>query len=300
MIKNVYRAVLPEGTRRSVRRMRERLMAQYHEATWRVLSADGRRRRAEKRLSVGDSFWLFVLGCNNSGTTLLLRVLESHGGIRSLGAEGQKLTRALKTPKELGVRRVWSKRMDYFRMTEEDDSSPVPRILYDWSWRYPAPPGILLEKSPPNTVRSRWIQENFRPSRFIATIRSPYGVCEGMRRREGMSIEDAATHWSMVNRVLWEDMPALEKCLFYRYEDLCANPEDLLSRIEEFLELESPFERSLLLGDELRVHNIEGQPQKLQNMNPKSIARLSPEDIECINSIAGGEMELFGYEKHRP
>ena len=81
--------------------------------------------RLEKRLQVGDQGWLFVLGVNNSGSTILTKVLESHPQIRALPQEGQLLTDAFPRPDHLDVVRNWSTRLDLFRWTEEDDPYPA-------------------------------------------------------------------------------------------------------------------------------------------------------------------------------
>ncbi len=241
-------------------------------------------------------FWLFVLGLNNSGTTLLVDLLRSHPTVRCLPNEGQYLTKALPLPREFGVPRRFSERLDVFHWTEANDPAPALRIQYDWGAHYRQCNGILVEKSPPNALRSRWLQHNFRPARFLAITRHPYAVCEGIRRREGYAIEDAARHWQVANECMLDDLTHLDNCLAVSYEDVCARPTEFLSRLQTFLGLQIPFDASLLAVPR-QIHNIDHTTEPIRNFNARSIENLSSNDMAAIDRIAGPLMERLGYER---
>ncbi len=249
----------------------------------------------DRQLQLRSFRWVFIAGCNNSGTTLLSRVLGSHAMVRRLPREGQALTRAIPKPTDLGVPRLFTKRIEMLRWTEESDPRPALRAKYDWSRYFDDRPGHLLVKSPENTLRTRWLQQNFEPSSFVLIVRSPYAVCEGTRRRSGHSIEDAAEHWTQVNRCLLDDMRHLDHSMLFKYEEFCEQPEDYLPCLARFLELPAPFTRDALGPQE--VHNIDGGAAPIQDFNAKSIARLSREDVAAINRIAGLVMSELGYEQ---
>jgi hypothetical protein len=266
-----------------------------HRLRWRLSDPSGIERWTERRLALDGGYWLFVLGINNSGTTILAELLCSHPEIRSLPGEGQYLTRALPAPLRLSVPRLWTERLDAFRWTETSEAGLASRVRYDWSHFAERGSGILLEKSPPNTVRARWLQEHFRPSRFVALVRHPYPVCEGIRRRTGCTIREAARHWVRGNEILLEDLDRLHRSLWLTYEELTDQPEEQLERLEAFLELRTLFDRRVL-DEPIRSHNIYGEPQPLQNMNARSLEHLSPEDAEAIDGIARALMQRLGYE----
>lgn len=299
-LRHYYRSYLPQPVRAwweswyrylPWRLSPRRLWSALH---WMMSSPETIAEETDRRLGVDPYFWLFVLGVNNSGTTLLVRLLEAHPLIRTLRREGQYLTRSLPHPRDFGIRRLWATRLEQFRMTEDSPDEPALRTRYDWSLYYPRRPGILLEKSPTNTVRAPWLQKHFRPCRFLAIIRDPYAVCEGVRRREGHSIEDAATHWARANSCLLEDGPRLQHYLLIRYEDLCTDPQSELKRIEDFLELPTPFDAGIVSKD-FELHTLETPGSAIQSFNAKSLARLSADDIAAISKIAGPVMERFGY-----
>ena len=241
-----------------------------------------------------DTFWLFILGVNNSGTTILSKILESHAEIRTLPGEGQFLTSALPLPSLVGVGRLWSSRMDVFRWTEEHDPLPALQAKKDWAGLYPAGTGILLEKSPPNTLRSLWLQKNFRPSRFLSIIRSPYAVCEGITRRmSDYTIQQAAQHWVTANRCMLDDLHGIEHSKIISYEALVGDPVQCLSGMQDFLGLKAPFDSSEL--GTVEAHSVDGNTVGLQNLNEKSFDRLSSEDVETINQVCGELMGRLGY-----
>lgn len=249
----------------------------------------------EQRLDLGHSPWLFILGLNNSGTTLLTRVLEQHPMIRSLPHEGQWLTPGLPHPPTFGAARTWSSRADIFHWIETDDPSPARRIRYDWAHYYPDRHGILLEKSPPNTLRSRWLEANFSPSRFIGIVRHPYALCEGARRRLGVPVEETAKHWRDGIGILLDDAEHLQHVVLLRYEDLTAHPAPLLRRLETFLDVPPSSLNEAILG-EIKASYVRKESAPLRNMNSESFARLSQTDRTRIAAICSDLMGRIGYE----
>jgi hypothetical protein len=294
VLRTAYQASLPEGIRKRLYKLRRRTPRRLHDLRWTVGRRDDLVRWSDRRLALGPWYWLFVLGCNNSGTTLLMELLEKHPLIRRLPKEGQRLTSAIPNSAPLGIGRVFSQRADLFRWTEETDGAAVPRLRYDWAYYADARPGIRLEKSPPNTLRSRWLQRHFAPARFIVLVRDPYAVCEGIARRRGHSLVEAARHWRFVHEVLEEDLPHLDRYVTVSYEEFCERPEDVLSRLESFLDLPVPFDRALV-GGSFNAHNIDGTPQRLQNFNDRSYQRLSREDLTAIGGAIGDVMTRWGY-----
>ena len=295
-----------ERVRRKVRRTKRRwerlgwrksLGLPLHELRWRLSSPESRARWADERLALGEGdYWLFLVGLNNSGTSILSRILASHPRVRALPNEGQLLSPAFPSAPRLGVGRLWTKRLDVFRWTEESDPGSALRARFDWAYHFAPGPGILLEKSPPDAIRARWLQANFRPSRFVALTRHPYAVCEGIRRRTGALIREAAEHWKRGNEILLDDVEQLDRSLLLTYEGLTERTAEELERVRAFLGLEEPFDERVLAAP-IPMHNISGKPQRIQNLNSRSLERLSPADLDTIHEVAGPLMERLGYER---
>lgn len=258
-------------------------------------------KEAEARRLGTEHRWVFILGLNNSGTTVLQQILSSHPEIHGLPGEGQFLTRALPNPTLEQRGRLFGCSPARYAADEHDRELDVLRVKYDWLQQYPDRPGHLLEKSPPNALRGRWLQHHFQPCSFVLLFRSPYPVCEGIlrRRASGAPIEKAARHWATANRMLLDDLPQLGSAVQLRYEELCADPAGSLARVERLLKLRTPF-RAESYSDTFKIKNLAGAPAALQNFNAQSIARLSPAAVHTINAIAGATMARLGYARLEP
>jgi hypothetical protein len=93
---------------------------------------------------------------------------------------------------------------------------------------------------------------------------------------------------------MFEDMSFLERSIWFRYEDLMADPEISLRVIQEFLGFHSPFNPGACLS--VSAHSIAKEAVGLRDLNAESVARLSNDEIKQINTIAGGLMHRLGYE----
>lgn len=243
-----------------------------------------------------DERWLFVLGVNNSGTTLLANFLSSHPEIEGLPNEGQYLTDAIPHPKTEGVPRMWSKKLDVFRWLENDSAEAAAKARSDWSKHYRENDVYWLEKSPPNTIRSRWLQAHFPNPHFISIVRHPIAVCEGMKRRIGCSIEEAAHHWLDSNSLLINDMQYLNKVILIRYEDLVTDSIGTTNKISKLLQLNEKFDPNLFKS--VRSHSIEGETQGFANLNLKSFENLSIIETDKVLNICKPLMDFFEYDRH--
>jgi hypothetical protein len=216
-------------------------------------------------------------------------MLGQHPDMTLLPHEGQHLTRQLPLPAEAGCPRVWTERLDVFRLTD-----------HDWL-QHAEPPWrrFLVEKSPADSIRALWLQAVFPDSWFIAIVRSGYAVAEGVRRREGYPLERCARHWSVANRLMLEDAERLRRFLLIRYEDLIVAPAGVARAMGDFLGVDpGPMES---FGDsQLTVHNMDGSPSTLRDYNARSLERLSEAEIATINQHAGEMLERLGYLQAAP
>lgn len=261
---------------------------------WHALSAS---EREAWRARAAEHRWVFVIGCNNSGTTLLYEMLGCHPEVTLLPHEGQYLTRLLPLPSEAGAPRVWTERLDAFRLTEDDTRVDAARLAFDWLRQAETPvERIIVEKSPPDAIRARWLQHAFPDSYFIGIVRSGYAVVEGIRRRQGYPVERCARHWELANRLMLDDAKQLRRVLLVRYEDLFDGLPVMAKAIGAFLGIDAaPLERVREL--ELSVHNMDDATTRLTDYNRRSLENLSPADIAAVDAVAGPMLDRLGYER---
>ena len=197
---------------------------------------------------------------------------------------------------QYGVSRYWTATRR-LRLTEEDDPAPARRAKYDWLYYYEPRPGILVEKSPPNAIRGRWLQQNFQPSRFIAVTRHPYAVCEGSGGASAFrSSRQRSTGWSKRaparrRRAHGPGLARPVRGLLRAAAGAAAADAGLSGR-------RRPFDHELL-NQPLRIQNIDGKAQPIQNMNAKSIERLSQDEIAVIDRVTAPLRERLGYGRAR-
>lgn len=265
-----------------------------------------------------DARWIFLTGCNNSGTTLLDYLLGLHPEIDPLKCEGHqiKLNKKLSYPDNYimpspavirrpdgkRLNRVWTENLDVFR----NPIIELPLLKNALMGVRASTSGIwTMEKSQLTMVRMLWTQKRFTRARFVIIVRNGYCVAEGIRRRYNkyldrwpdespMTVARAARHWNKAHEVMLDDLKDLEGYAVIRYEDFCRDPADMLDRLIEFFEL-PPFDYTQILDKPIPIFRGYRPEAKIRNMNGESFAKLSPEDIADITREAAPMLKRFGY-----
>jgi len=249
--------------------------------------------------------WIFIVGCYNSGTSLLAKILAQHPLIAGLPNEGIYFTDRLPYPEQFGWARMWVRCLDKVCIDpEQGKPEMINRIKRQWSLVYTGNRTNLLEKSVVNAVRMPFLQAHFQPAYFINIVRNGYAVAEGIRRRvnpaacgnsefdDAYPIALCAEQWRACDELIGRDRAGIEKFIQLTYEDLAANPQKVLNKVTEFLGLaamdKQVFERSWFIGDKL---------EPVQDMNARSIQRLSESDIFDIERVAAASLAKYGYSR---
>lgn len=263
--------------------------------------------------------WIFLTGCNNSGTTLLDYLLGLHPDIDPLNVESHQIRISgivttypdqfilpspvvVRRPDGKRLNRVWTENLPVFR----EPIVEVPVLRYALKKVRKTTDGIFtMGKSPDMMVKMLWMQKRLPRSRFVIIVRNGYCVAEGIRRRYNkyldrwknespMTVARAARHWSKAHEVMLNDLRDLEGYAVIRYEDFCRDPADMLDRMIEFFEL-SPFNYTPILNQPIPIFRGYRPEAKIRNMNGESFSRLSDEDIADISREAAPMLERFGY-----
>lgn len=239
------------------------------------------------------SKWVFIVGCYNSGTTLLHDLLASHPQVGSMPREGQVYTDELVPPKSVGLPRLWAIEPEQFYLDEKSLTNiNVTRLKRQWGARFnDHTKPILMEKSPTNAARVRWFQKYFDDSYFIGIVRNGYAVAEGIRRKAGHSLQLAARQWLVSNEIMLRDFELLQRKRIITYEELTEDPAESLEAIYSFLSLDASHSQDA--AD--RVWRIHEQVSTIKNMNERSLAVLTADEINIIEEVAGPMLREFGY-----
>jgi len=249
--------------------------------------------------------FVFIVGCYNSGTSVLSHILASHPEISSLPSEGAVLTSGLTRSEDYGWPRMWHMCEDKVR---EDENSTVPdarRIKKDWSFWYDNNKDICLEKSITNSAKIRWFEKHFNSPYFIWIIRNGYCVAEGIRRRSkevekydfsykgtGYPIGMCARQWVVNNSVIETDTANVKKLFKITYEELMDDMDSVAGRIFEWL----PVKEKGFSVDGVNQFSFHKETRPIKDMNKESFARLEDDDIKEINREARDSLKRWGYE----
>jgi hypothetical protein len=253
--------------------------------------------------------FLFIICMNNSGSTLLERLLSACRNVVGLPApagpdhqvNGQRFVKDyMPSPSRLRCRRIWSEQA---AILQDETRYQWPIIKRTWRKQWAgnpkfqtANPRVLLEKSPPNIYRAFMLQKYFETSFFILMQRNPYAVAEGIRRRAKVSIERCVQHWIRCAQQQMRNKSSLHRAISLNYEDLSDRPEYCRRQIIDLI----PELDDLDICQEVAVHSLEGHVrQPIVNYNQKQIALLSNQDLAEINLHLDQVPEVmahFGYE----
>ena len=244
--------------------------------------------------------WIFIIGCYNSGTTLLSRILEQHPQIAGLPDEGQFLTSKLNTPREVGVPRLWTEKEALFTIGADEKKKSAETVLKDWQKQVSKVKAkYILEKSPPNIARLLWLQNNFPNAHFIHIVRNGYAVSLGIEELVTEMFGDyenllgkAANQWQRSSEIFQRDKTKLNKVLEISYEELTENPRSTLNKITDFLKIEDI--SSTVLNKQYSPHRLES---KIKNMNYKRLEKMTDKQKKLIESKADKMLKYYGYEK---
>jgi len=189
---------------------------------------------------VTDHRFLFVGGLHRSGTTMLARLLAEHpqvSGFADTGVpadEGQHLQDVYPVISP-GRQAGRFARQPGAHLTE---SSPLvsdesrERLLASWMPHWDAGRQVLIEKSPPNMLMTRFLQALFPvSSRFVLVVRHPVAVACATQKWSATRPHELLHHWATAYATLAGDLPHLEHAIVVRYEDLVAGPDRALARV---------------------------------------------------------------------
>jgi hypothetical protein len=204
------------------------------------------------RYDLSNHKTVFVCGLHRSGTSILFRILRDHPQIsgfentRSPEDEGMHLQSVYKPSGYYGG----AGRFGLNPQAHLTEISPLisdenrDKLYSEWSPYWDLEKPFLLEKSPPNLIRTRFLQAMFPNSFFLVLMRHPVAVALATRRwyRTAriytIQLRTILEHWLTCHELFWEDRFHLRNYLILKYEHLISQPESVLQNIYSFLGLE--------------------------------------------------------------
>lgn len=201
-----------------------------------------RRRPLSQVPVIDENKFLFIGGLHRSGTSILHRLLCEHpltSGFHDTGVaedEGQHLQTVFKTAHEFGGAGEFAFHLDA-HLTEDSaliNQDNKALLLREWGAYYDLRKPVLLEKSPPNMIRSRFLRQMLKNSSFIFIVRHPIAVSMATEKWTKNTIIERLLHWHTAYSIMLDDMRSVPDCLVIRYEDLVRAPVEYLDQVCDF------------------------------------------------------------------
>jgi hypothetical protein len=189
---------------------------------------------------------VFIGGLHRSGTSLLGRCLSEHpqisgfSGTDAIEDEGQHLQSVYHPASRHGG----PGRFGFHDQAFLDETSPLitdenrRKLDEEWSAHWDMSRPVLLEKSPPNLIRTRFLQALFPEARQIAIMRHPIAVACATQKWSWTSYTSLVEHWLVCHERLEQDALHLPRLHVLRYEDFVTEPDARLAGVYRFLGLE--------------------------------------------------------------
>ncbi|MFA5022423.1 MAG: sulfotransferase [Patescibacteria group bacterium] len=254
---------------------------------------------------------VFIIGCNNSGNSILAKALTSHPNLCGLpdlekpDGYGQyhhlEMQDLPDMPKELThflgkkTARLWAANQfqGVLTVTEKNFTIAMARQTETVLSKFNQNDKRLVLTSPANLMRVRLLLRIFPDAKFIALVRNPFAVVEGTIRKRrhdpqrpwisGMAttVRQAAEQWENANVLLLLAEKFLgRRLIIVHYEDLVIKTQTTLNQIWSFLNLSG---RKPVL------------PQFKQDLNQIQTQRLTDADRKLVQRICWPMMYYFGY-----
>jgi colanic acid/amylovoran biosynthesis glycosyltransferase len=197
------------------------------------------------RKDPGPAF-AFIAGLHRSGTSLLFELLRAHpaiSGFRDTSAphdEGQHLQSVYPADEAFGGPGLFG----FDPASHLTEHSPLvtdanrAKLFAEWAGHWGSSRPLLLEKSPPNLVRSRFLQAMFPNSKIIVIKRHPIPVSLSTRKWSRTSLHSLFRHWVACHEIWEKDRPFIKDSLEISYEALVASPLESLNEILAFLRVD--------------------------------------------------------------
>ncbi len=190
---------------------------------------------------------VFIGGLHRSGTTAIARALAAHPevsgfvGTDAKEDEGQHLQDVYPPARSYGG----AGRFGFSEAAHLTEGSALAtphsaeRLMEQWGRHWDLSRPVLIEKSPPNLVMTRFLQSLFPDASFLIMVRHPAVVALSTGRwRRSSSVRTLLEHWVAAHETFASDATRLRRVRVIRYERLIRTPQRELDEVGRFLGLE--------------------------------------------------------------
>lgn len=192
---------------------------------------------------------VFIGGLHRSGTTPLARCLATHPQVSGFAGTGVQEDEGQHLQSVYPAARVYGGPGRFAsdpaaHLTEESPlagGTTAAALLAAWRPHWDTDRPVLVEKSPPNLVMTRFLQATFPHARFVIVVRHPVVVTLSTRKwARRVPLGRLTEHWFRAHDLFLTDAPHLRRLHVVKYEDLVGKPGPTLAAVADFLGLDGP------------------------------------------------------------
>lgn len=241
--------------------------------------------------------FLFIGGLHRSGTSIVFKCLREHSlisGFSDTGYdedEGQFLQSVFPIARKFGGPGKFGFTPE-MHLTEQSplmtNESRV-KLFFEWGKYWDTTRPVLLEKSPPNLLRTRFLQAMFPNSYFVIILRHPIATSYATQKWSKTDLKSLLQHWIHSHKIFFDDKKYLKNCLIIRYEDFCDDPNSCLKQIYNLIGIEA-IDNTLEIMKNTNEKYLEqwDEARKRMNVFQKILCRVEYGKLER-------EINAFGY-----
>nr|WP_281277778.1 sulfotransferase [Myceligenerans xiligouense] len=185
-------------------------------------------------------------GMHRSGTTLVADLISRNSVASGLSGTGVPMDEG-EHIQDVYVR-AWHRTDDWafdsrLHVTENDITPDAAmRLWMSWSPYWDLSKRLLVEKSPRNLTKTRYLQALYPGARFVVVTRHPVIQALAVRKwatgrtgRWGIGFTHLVEHWLHAHDLFMQDAAHIEHLHVIRYELLMRHPTAELGRLSAFL-----------------------------------------------------------------
>lgn len=216
-----------------------------------------------------DKKFIFIVGLHRSGTSFLHDIIRDQNGIsgvikneRLSRNEGQHLQTLIPKDPELGGSGgfAFNNKSHLTEKSKLIDKIDGMDLFNQWKSHWSDPNSdVFVEKSPPNILRTRFLQELFPNSYFILITRHPIINSFATRKFNGgmynYGVHKLIDHWFRAHEIFNEDSKYLNRVFSLSYEELTNKPTKVIGDIENFIDVEFSKRKFNTFNGNLKYHS---------------------------------------------
>ena len=187
--------------------------------------------------------YVFIGGLHRSGTSLFAKCLSQHPNISSFKNtnvpedEGEFLQSVYPNDNCYGGpgRFAFDKSSHLTELSNYITQDNRERLYNEWNKYWDLSKNVMIDKSPPTIIQSRFLQSMFPNSYFIFIIRHPVATSLATHKWSGTGIYSLINHWVHAHKIMLNDLIHLKNYAVIKYESFINNPKKIICKIEDIL-----------------------------------------------------------------